>query len=438
MLAAVAGLLLLTLVLRIAVVVVDGDRLHSDPDAYVRLATMLADGQGYSTADGSHPTAFRPVLYPLMLAVPMKLGMAASTVITLWNLVSGIVLVLATIGLAQACGLRRKACLVAGLLVAADPLLIRYTTEPMTENICAALLTLSLLFMVRFASATNHGDTTNAFKMGLAAGLLLGLSALCRPVVLVSCVLLTLVLVFVFRQNAQRSATEPTSAWRRIAWAFLPALIAAMTVSPWIIRNAVEFKALVPATTHGGYTLLLGNNSEFYGRVVSGQERAWDGESLNRWQQGLEQQLTAMGIDRADERAVDQWMYEHAIAEIRSQPVMAVRAVLLRWKRFWAISPTASGTSLPRYFVIAVGAWYACIGIGLLASLLRLRRNTSIPLLWVNVVSFLMVHSFYWTNTRMRAPLTGVLIVLAVIGWSLLTRQATDADSAALNEKHPD
>jgi len=393
------------------------------------LATMLADGQGYSTADGSHPTAFRPVLYPLMLAVPLKLGMAAPTAIMLWNLVSGLVLVLATIGLAQACGLRRNACLVAGLLAAADPLLIRYTTEPMTENICAALLTLSLLSLVHFAAAINSGSKSNALKMGGAAGLLLGLSALCRPVALVSCVLLTLVLLFVALQNTQRRGTTRTSVWRRIAWAFLPAVVAAMTVSPWIIRNAMEFQALVPATTHGGYTLLLGNNSEFYGRVVSGQQRVWDGESLNRWQQGLEQQLTEAGIDRADERAVDQWMYQHTIAEIRSQPDMAVRAVLLRWKRFWAITPTASGTALPPFAIFAIGTWYACIGIGLLASLLRLRRNTSIPLLWVSVVSFLMVHSFYWTNTRMRAPLTGVLIVLAVIGWTVLTRQAVDTDS---------
>jgi hypothetical protein len=331
---------------------------------------------------------------------------------------------------------------VAGLLVAADPLLIRYTTEPMTENVCAALFTLSLLFMVRFASASNHGHTTNVFRMGLAAGLLLGVSALCRPVALVSCVLLTLVLLFVARWNPQRTATAPSSsAWRRITWAFLPAMAAAVTVSPWVIRNAIEFRALVPATTHGGYTLLLGNNSEFYGRVVSGQERAWDGESLNRWQQGLEAQLTDMGIDRADERAVDQWMYKRAITEIRSQPAMAVRAVLLRWKRFWAISPTASGTSLPKYLVFAVGTWYVCIGVGLLASLMRLHRNTAIPLLWMSVVSFLMVHSFYWTNTRMRAPVTGVLIVLAVTGWTVLTRQTTDADPTALqatDEKHAD
>lgn len=431
----------MTLVLRITVVVLDGHRLHSDPDAYVRLATMLANGQGYSTADGNHPTAFRPVLYPLLLAVPIKLGMSASTAITLWNLVSGIVLVLATIGLAQACGLRRKTCLVAGLVVAADPLLIRYTTEPMTENVCAALFTLSLLFMVRFASASNHGNTTKAFRMGLAAGLLLGVSALCRPVALVSCVLLTLVLLFVARWNPQRTATAPSSAWRRITGAFLPALAAAVTVSPWVIRNAVKFRALVPATTHGGYTLLLGNNSEFYGRMLSGQERTWDGESLNRWQQGLEAKLTDMGIDRADERAVDQWMYKHAITEIRNQPEMAVRAVLLRWKRFWAISPTASGASLPQYLVFAVGTWYTCIGIGLLASLMRLRRNTSILLLWVSVVSFLMVHSFYWTNTRMRAPLTGVLIVLAMTGWTVLIRQTADTDFTApeaTNEKHSD
>ncbi len=423
--AALAGLLLLTLVLRIAIIVLDGDRLYSDPDAYVRLATMLADGQGFSTADGIRPTAYRPVLYPLLLAIPLKLGLSAPTAVVLWNLVSGLTLVLATIGLAKECALHRRVCLLAGLLAAADPLMIRYTTEPMTENLCAALLTLSLLLLLRFVRTLGVRERPGIWATAIGAGTMLGLSALCRPVVLVSCVLLTLTLVVVSRSIQ----TESRSMSHRLVWVFFPAVVAAVTVSPWIIRNAFEFNALIPATTHGGYTLLLGNNSEFYDRVVSGMQPAWDGESLVRWQKNLGQQMTKAGVDQSDERAADQWMYRQAIREIGSQPGMAARAVLLRWKRFWAITPITSGTSLSPIAIYGVAAWYALAGIGLLSSLLRLRRNPAVLLLWVTVVSFVAVHSVYWTNTRMRAPLTGILIVLAITGWKNLTSSSQPADA---------
>src|SRR5205814_9425431 len=39
---------------------------------------------------------------------------------------------------------------------------------------------------------------------------------------------------------------------------------AAAVMSPWAIRNYRVFGKPVVTTTHGGYTLLLGNNSSFY------------------------------------------------------------------------------------------------------------------------------------------------------------------------------
>ncbi len=75
----------------------------------------------------------------------------------------------------------------------------------------------------------------------------------------------------------------------------------------------------------------------------------------------------------------------------------------------------------------------------MVVSLLLLRRDESAVLLWMTIASFLVVHSWYWTNTRMRAPLTGILIVLSVAGWSWLLGRGRpgEAESSGAS-KRPD
>ncbi len=410
----VVGLLLLTVVIRIGMIVADGERLQSDPDAYVRLGTMLAEGKGYCAADGQTPTAFRPILYPLLLAVPLSAGFPASITVAGVNLIAAIVFVFAVMRLASALDLSRTESTAAGFVAALDPMLIRYTTEPMTENVCAALLTLSVAFLIPFLQQSLESPFRPHLRNATAAGFLLGLSALCRPIVLVCIVLMTAVMMLIQWRATRRQPGKPI---RRIAWMVLPAIVAAVTVSPWIVRNAIQFHALIPATSHGGYTLLLGNNSVFYAEVVSGDSPVWDGDSLTRWQTDLHEQVKSSGIDVSNEQAVDHWMYAAAKQEIKSHPVEFRKAIGLRWKRFWALTPSSDNQTLPRLLLNAVGLWYGALAIGLLIALVACRRNASMWLMLSGVASFLIVHSFYWTNTRMRAPLTGVLIVISVAGW---------------------
>ncbi len=426
----VAGVLLLTLALRIGTIVADGDRLQSDPDAYVRLGTMLAEGKGYCAADGQTPTAFRPVLYPLLLAGPLAAGVPAPVTVAGLNVIAAMAFVYAVMHLATAIGLNRTESLTAGFVAALDPMLIRYTTEPMTENVCAALLTWSVAFLVVFLQQSLKALSHPNLRTAVAAGFLLGLSALCRPIVLVCIVLMTLTMILI-QWRTVRGQSEHLV--RRVVWMVLPAIVAAITVSPWIIRNAVQFHALIPATSHGGYTLLLGNNSVFYDEVVSGKSAAWDGDSLTSWQDELHEQMTLSGIDVSDERAVDQWMYSKAKQEIELHPNEFLQAIVLRWKRFWGLTPTSASQSLPRLVMYAVGVWYGFLGIGLLIGIFVRRSNISTWLLMTSVASFFVIHSFYWTNTRMRAPLTGVLVVISVAGWFSLKNRIQSSVSADIN-----
>ena len=55
-----------------------------------------------------------------------------------------------------------------------------------------------------------------------------------------------------------------TSFVRRLAITFSIGCVVLIILSPWVYRNYQLFDKPVFATTHGGYTLLLGNNPLYY------------------------------------------------------------------------------------------------------------------------------------------------------------------------------
>ncbi len=77
----------------------------------------------------------------------------------------------------------------------------------------------------------------------------------------------------------------------------VPLLAAFLAISPWIIRNAVQFHKFIPATTNGGYTLALGNNPDFYRDVIEGDVPfPWPGPQLDTWQQRMISESAAQGV----------------------------------------------------------------------------------------------------------------------------------------------
>jgi hypothetical protein len=215
-----------------------------------------------------------------------------------------------------------------------------------------------------------------------------------------------------------------------------------IAMSPWVIRNFIQFARFIPATTHGGYTLALGNNSDFYSDVIHGSDEfPWNGESLDRWQKRMIQKSLVDGVPADSETASDAWYYEQAKSAIQNDPAAFIRSCMLRFCRFWAISPAEDG--LPKWIRFGTAVWYSIIWLGLCLNVFQLaiRRGRKMPLkrscmdfqkgvvpliLWAAVGAFVIIHLFYWTDTRMRAPLMPVMAVLASIGWGSIGRPKAD------------
>ncbi|QDT45395.1 hypothetical protein Pan241w_55150 [Gimesia alba] len=446
----IALLLLLILAggLRLTMVVLQSDQLKQDRDAYIAIARNLTEGNGFSSSNLGQeteirPTAFRPPLYPCLLAVIYFLN-AGSVGVGIVQIILGMLTVWFTWKAGKALQME-GAALVAAAIVATDPILLQYTTYAMTEVLAAFLTSLLLFLLVTSLSTDPVPSETQARKtLTFWTGIVWGLAILCRPtylaffgIWLVFRCASTLLLHF----RSVKTALIEQSELKRLAVLAAGIMLA---VSPWVIRNLLVFQSPILSTTHGGYTLLLGNNPVFYKEVVQQPWGAvWSGKSLDVWQKSLEQDMAQTDPPIKTEQERDRWMYQRAKHNIAEQTDLFVQACLLRLKRFWNISPLTSST-ITSHSVIGWGiaGYYTAILFGCLGGLFLViwkREKKWEPLIWL-LFSFTLVHLFYWTNMRMRAPLVPAIALLSVYGWSQTARFfkfRTAANGAEVN-RHKD
>jgi hypothetical protein len=423
--------------------------LYQDTDGYRRLAENLRTvgvfGWGDAATGAVLPTAFRPPLYPLLLAPFVSGG-------TLWSPVVGLVhwvLGVATVGLMlvvsrgqrpevrgqsseqrspansgpQAESLTAEPWL-AAILVACDPVLLYQSTRIMTETLAAFLAVVALVALSWF-------DRRPRPLLAGLVGVSQGLAALCRPTFLpwlLLCVLAMLV--------------EPSFRKRRWHYALAWGAGAGIILGPWGFRNACQFGHWKFTTTHGGYTLLWGNNPSFYRYLRDGQwGEVWAAKDLDSaWvRRGhVPDAQDPLWADLAVGRQVhlapyyfpanwsefddDRLAHALALRYIREQPTAFARSCLVRVARLWELTPhqLEPDESLPRRLLrYASGAWYAVLwGLALIGIVSLRGRMVRPPWVWgvLLCVAFTSLHSLYWTDVRMRAPLMPYACLLATVG----------------------
>lgn len=399
--------------------------LTADNDGYLAHAGMVANGEGFAGPHTHRPTAFRPPAYPIALAGLQVSGIPDWASVAIINGLCSIAIVWLTWILCHQLKLSPSVSVIAAAITTFDPLLVRYTILPMTEVPATAMLIGAVVALQAADLRCNLSDNhRNAFR--ILSGMLFGLGSLVRPILLVSCAMLVL-------PRLMLSLWSGRNFRRNVTIAILPMISAALTISPWIIRNAVQFRKFIPATTHGGYTLALGNNPDFYRDVIDGNiPFPWPGPQLDAWQQRMIVDAAAQGVPIGNEPAEDAWYYQQAVASIKAQPWSFFKSCLLRLRRFCAITP-GSDEGLPRFATTLIAGWYSFIWIGIAAAIGRsipaLRRASgfrserhissdhSLADLWLIVLSFMLLHSVYWTDTRMRTPVMPFICIIAAVGW---------------------
>ena len=416
----IAWILLLAVVLRVTAVALLFNNLQVDRDAYLSISQNLLEGNGYCSTL-NQPTAFRPPLYPLLVAGCVYIG--GFVVLGVAQITLGTATVWLTWFLAIRCQFSRGTAAIAATLVAIDPLLVQYTTQAMTETLATFLVTMMLV-----ASLWNG----NEIGKSCGVGLLFGLAALCRPSIWAFGILAGA--VWVVRNGASRLSEGvffSRVSLRQTKVGLACILAVAITVSPWVIRNSKVFGRPILMTTHGGYTLLLGNNESFFNEVVMG-DSPWGASSLSDWQSENERHLSAIGITRTDEVSRDAELSRMAKQWIFSNPLKFMKSCILRVQRFWACRPTVSA-GVPTWLIQSVSIYYLATFALAVAGLIRCRRrwlsNWTVPTM---VVALALVHSVYWSNARMRSAIVPVISLAAAAALQRSTH--TEIFRAALNK----
>ncbi len=349
-----------------------------DPDNYLPLAQSLASGEGFSLK--GHLTAYRPPLYPLLLApLVATLGDQVSWGIAGLHLLLGTGTVLLTARAVRKLGFSETRAFVAGLIVAGDPTLVWLSQSVMTETLAAFLVAASL------AAFTRSG------RMGLILG------GLCRPSLLVGagfcCVVVALL--------------GPGSRPRRLVDSLILGGTVVLVMLPWAVRNRIVFGEMVWTTTHGGYTLALANNPVYYRDVLNApKESVWTGQDQWYWWDSVNRETAGM-----PEPEADRYMKAKVIRLALERPGDFLRASIARLERFWSIAPAAAVYPWPVRLISAL--FTVPVWIGLLAGLWR-RRIWTWPAIAapLQILGLTAVHTLYWTDMRMRSPIIPAIAIV--------------------------
>jgi hypothetical protein len=295
-------------------------------------------------------------------------GQVSAGGVALWHLALGVGAVGLVFLVARRWGCGRWSYLVA-LLLACDPILLNQSSLVMTETLATCLVLICLLLLTRFG---RDAAWATAFSSGIAVGL----ATLCRPTFLIW---LLLVVAWTVVNRA-----------KRFGWSRVVMLLAGfcVSISPWVIRNQITLGRPIIATTHGGYTLLLGNNRPFYEHLKSsGWGTVWDARELLPL---IESQLAQDGEgspDGASEKGqggsdaevlADRRLYALAKQTIREDPTTFGYACLVRVARLWTPLPhqlsvdESLRTRLARW---CVASWYFAVFLLALGGLWHLGRQ---------------------------------------------------------------
>jgi hypothetical protein len=428
--AIVAALLLLALAIRLAVAVeAFGAPQSGDALEYDHRAQLIAAGHGFGSAPafmhvvddprlrltgvewpGGGPTAFRPPLYPLLLGgLYAVTGPSSSDGRLLQALIgTGVVALTGLIALQLwGWGVAVVALALAGVFAPAVVLGRILLSEPLFV----------LLALIAVAAALEARRRPTGWRWPLFAGTLCGLAVLTRSagLTLVPCIAL---LAWSGRPRLARvSLRSPV----------IVLVAAALTVTPWTVRNALVMHRLIPVTDQGGYTLAgVYNSSAARDRLTPWLWRSPPEDAANR---------QIMASSTAREAAISSQLGASARRYLGEHPT-AVLGVL-RWNsiRMLALDPSREQAAIRYDFgvgpVTAQLAVVMLLIVGALAAVGILMRAARSPPL-----AFWLIPVVLWVSTaaiqsgmRFRSPIDPFLIMLASLaltaGWSRWSAPAT-------------
>ena len=365
------GILLLALALRIgAAIACDGHAFSADEAHWQRMAEAVWQ-HGLLSAEAGF---FRPPLYPLLIACIYSALGYEPLFVRLIQAVLSAATCLMPYGLART-AYGERAGLYAALLAACHPLFIFFSGIFMAETLLLACTGLALWQVQRVV------DRPNAPR-AVGLGAILGLGALCKPVLLIWVPLLFVVL---WKARIGHGICG-------VKYMTLVVLTLVLTIVPWTLRNKQVSGHPVLISTNLGVNLLVGHEPSATGSYS---------DEADYWHM-----VEEIAGGEKDPVLRDALIARHVLQGMVAQPLRTMRLGAIKVASLWI--PFGQDESTVR-----------AISLGLMGGLVLLLGTTGLwqmrhsPVSWSALsllVALVGVHAMFFAHIRFRLPIDLALI----------------------------
>jgi 4-amino-4-deoxy-L-arabinose transferase-like glycosyltransferase len=385
----------------------------SDQVFYHLQARAVADGWGfvnpfafYASGDAHRiiDTALHPPLYSTFLAAPARLGidsMLSQRVIT--SLLGAATVFLVGL-LGRKIGGNRVGLLTAGIAAIAPALWVNDSVLGL-ETLYCFLVVLALLALYSFWDRPRVSAA-----IGLAAAL--GLASLTRSEGPILFVLLAVPTVLLKHGLSWRDRTKYLGAM---------ALVGALLVGPWVVRNLTTFDEPTYLGTGFGLVLAYGNCDQTYSGELLGYW--YDQCGYNEYKPRTEESVVDL---RAREKGVD-YLRDH----LSRLPVV----VAARVGRVWSVFRPAQNVELDAFYErrgtaeswAVLVAYYAMLVLSIAGLVVLRRRRIPIFPYVAIALSVTITVALSFGITRYRAPVDVVMPLLSAVAIDAFLRWRRNA-----------
>jgi 4-amino-4-deoxy-L-arabinose transferase-like glycosyltransferase len=414
----IVWIVLIGFVLRLGSFVVNHDEMRWQNDARMSIpAARLLDGKGFTLQDDAGPTAYRPPLYILWLAMAYAIfGKFATVGPSFLQILVSTGNILLLFLLTRQMTKRDDAALCAALLLAIHPYTVYHDPALYHTFLSTTLLLGGFLFLFKGM------ETKRAFHLGIS-GALFG-----ACVLIMSTIVPFLGLLIVAALIGWKIAIKQRVF---LVGAFYVGMM--LTWGPWIVRNAIVFRELIPLTTESGVTLWIGNSPYAKAFLKAREQEATpvpEGTPFNipenyagckpeGWCRGG---VTESEENRALTTLAQNW--------IKTHPREFIELTIWRYAGIWSplLTPAKSFGASPIFNVLvtygymtwnltlaalfAIGAW----------RMWKEKKYLEVTLPLLLALSATGAYAIFLYFTKYRIPFEAVLLAISGVGIAHLAR----------------
>jgi len=357
--------------------------IFGDTQEYMNLAKNILAGEGLQ---GS---AHRPPVYPIFLASVYSLfgeGYWPLRIVQIF-LSSFTCILIYFLGKSI---FTRRVGIIAASIASIYPFSIFSTAFTLTETLFILLLVATIFSLSRSIHPTPQEATPMSIEMKpwsgqkdnlLAAGILLGLTILCRPA--------SIFFLFFLFWGLILLPIWPKHKLKNIAIIFI---LVILTIAPWSIRNYFCFHKFVPLTTQGGHGFWEGNNPQATGGPCQYFPEIPEGLSV---------------VEK------DRYLTKATLKVIRENPGRFLKLLGIKFVRIWNIVPNYKGFSSLKYNLVSIVSYGPLLLTAIWGIFLSRKYWRKVFLLYIVMLSFTTVHMLFVGSVRYRVPVTMLMTIFS-------------------------